>query len=119
MAFYPVRFSTVIASDSEAIQAYEARLDCFVASLLAMTGKLSLFWYGRPPAPSTALAAGQTLPFHAPDQEIDAVLAEERLVVEGEGRHAPMAGCGMRCFIVLDHGLVAVWVGRNRAVHRR
>lgn len=38
-----------------------------------------------------ALAFRQTLALHAPDEEIDAVLAEERLVLEHEGRHAPMA----------------------------
>jgi hypothetical protein len=37
------------------------------------------------------LAPRQALAFHAPDQEIDAVLAEARLVFEHESRHAPMA----------------------------
>ncbi len=36
-------------------------------------------------------ATGHALAFHPPDQEIDAVLAEERLVFECKGRHAPMA----------------------------
>ena len=37
------------------------------------------------------LTALQTLAFHPPDQEIDAILAEERLVFEHESGHAPMA----------------------------
>ena len=36
-------------------------------------------------------AAGQTLVLHPPDQHIDAVLSEERFILEYEGRHAPMA----------------------------
>src|SRR3984957_7784843 len=91
----------------------------WIASLaLAMTRKRSLFPYGCPRAASTALAAGQTLAFHAPDQEVDAVLAEERLVVEREGPHAPMAGRGMRGLVILDHVLIAIEVGRDRSVHR-
>src|SRR5262249_2033554 len=68
-------------------------LDCFVASLIAMTLIIvRLFWYGRLNMSSTSLPAGQPLAFHAPDQEVDAVLAEKRFVLEHEGRHAPMAG---------------------------
>src|SRR6185437_6798366 len=116
MAFYPVRFSTVIASVSEAIQSHETRLDCFVAS--APRNDEVLFWYGWPRAASTALAAGQTLAFHAPDQEVDAVLAEEWLVVEREGWHAPMPGGSVRGFIILDDRLEAIGIGRDRLVHR-
>src|SRR5690349_4705288 len=36
------------------------------------------------------LALFQALVLHAPEQQVDAVLAEERLVLEHEGRHAPM-----------------------------
>src|SRR5262249_46292262 len=73
--------------------------------------------YGRGRAPSTSLPAHQTLAFHAPDQERDAVLAEERLVLEHEGRHAPMAGGGVVLFIGRDHGFESVGVGLDRLVH--
>jgi hypothetical protein len=45
-------------------------------------------------------AAAQTFALHAPDQQIDTVLSEERLVLEHEGRHAPMAGGRMVLFIM-------------------
>src|ERR1700735_5713812 len=100
MAFCPVRFFTVIAR-SEATKQSSLAAWLWIASLaLAMTQKRSLFWYGWARAASTALAAGQTLAFHAPDQEVDAVLAEERLVLEHKGRHTPMTGRGMRGLVV-------------------
>src|SRR5882757_1214414 len=63
-------------------------------------------------------AARQALALHPPDQEVDTVLTEERLVLEYEGRHAPMAGCGVRVLVALDDLLVAIGVGAHSRVHR-
>ena len=60
----------------------------------------------------------QALALHAPDQEIDAVLAEERLVLEHEGRHAPMARGRVVLFVLRDHLLVAIRIGADRRIHR-
>src|SRR5438105_4790013 len=68
-------------------------------------------------ASSSLVAAAQTLALHAPDQEVDAVLSEERLVFECKGRHAPMARGGMVLLIVGDYPLVPLGIGRYRGVH--
>src|ERR1043166_158663 len=74
--------------------------------------------YGGARTPSTSLPAGQTFGFHAPDQEVDAVLAEERLLLEHEGRHAPMAGGGVVLFVVGYYRFQLVGVRLDRLVHR-
>lgn len=79
---------------------------------------LRLFWYDRRFLSSTSVTAGQTPAFHAPDQQIDAVLAEERFVLEHEGRHAPMARCGMGLLIAGDDPLVSIGVGGDGGVQR-
>ena len=66
----------------------------------------------------SALALRQALALHAPDQEVDAVLAEERLVLEHEGRHAPMARRGVVFLVLRNHLLVAIRIGGDRGVHR-
>src|SRR5258708_2652053 len=66
---------------------------------------------------STPVPAGQPLAFHAPGQEVDAVLAEERLLLEHESRHAPMPRGGMVLFIGRDHRLESVGIGLDRLVH--
>src|SRR5215475_7597803 len=85
---------------------------------MAMPRPLSVeFRYGVARAASTSLPAHQTLAFHAPDQELDAILAEERFVLEHEGRHAPMAGGGMVLLVSCNQGLVLVGIGLDRLVH--
>ena len=44
---------------------------------------------------------------HAPHQELDAILPEERLAGEHHRRHAPVAGRFERLLIFGDHGVVA------------
>src|SRR3954451_6310061 len=66
---------------------------------------------------SSRLAALQTLTFHAPDQEIDAILTEERLVLECECRDAPMARCGVVLLIIGDHTLISVRLRGNGRIH--
>src|SRR5262245_14495003 len=58
----------------------------------------------------TSAAAGQAPAFHAPDQQVDAILAEERFVLEYKGRHAPMAGIGMVSLIAGDDLLITIGV---------
>src|SRR5947209_873777 len=74
--------------------------------------------YGRRAAPSTSAAAGQPLALHPPDQQLDTILSEERLVLEHESRHAPMAGGRMGLFVVGDDRFIAVGVGGYRGIHR-
>ncbi len=64
--------------------------------------------------------AGQRLPgapgappADAPLQQIDAVLAEERLALEHHGRHAPMAGLPVRLLVGLDDVDVGLRLGRD------
>src|SRR4051794_21666152 len=64
------------------------------------------------------LAAAETLALHAPDQEIDAVLPKERLVLERKCRHAPMARGGMVLLVTGDDPLVAIGIGGYRRIHR-
>src|ERR1017187_4611188 len=76
------------------------------------------FWYGCRDAPSTLAAAGQPLALHPPDQHVDAVLAEERLVLEHESRHAPMPGSCMVLLIADDNALIGIGIGRYCCIHR-
>lgn len=46
--------------------------------------------------------------FQAPDQEVDAVLAEEGLVLVDHGRHAPMAGRFQGGLVVCNGGVEPV-----------
>ena len=52
----------------------------------------------------------------APEQSVDAVLAEERLAFEGEGRYAPVAGLALRVLIRSDHRFETLGVPFDRAV---
>src|SRR5450432_114237 len=79
---------------------------------------LGRFWYGCGGAPSTSAAAGQSLACHPPDQHVDAVLAEERLVLEHESRHPPMPGSCMVLLIADDDALIGIGIGRDSRVHR-
>src|SRR6478609_976473 len=60
----------------------------------------------------------QTLAFHPPDQEVDPILAEERLAFEYESRHAPMARGGVVPFIARNDPLVTIGIGDDCGIHR-
>ena len=48
------------------------------------------------------------LSLHAPAEQIEAVLAEERLALEDHQRDAPVAGVFLRGFIFGDRGFITV-----------
>ena len=75
-----------------------------------MQAKLLDFTVLRPFVVSSLcrFAANEPVSLHAPSQQIEAVLSEERLAVEDHQRHAPMAGALLRGFIFGDRSFIAV-----------
>ena len=52
--------------------------------------------------------AREAVSLHAPSEQIEAVLPEERLAVEDHQRDAPVPGAFLRGFIFGDHGFIAI-----------
>src|SRR5260370_37097441 len=75
--------------------------------------------FSRPLGDSgSSRASGQPLALHPPDQKVEAVLSEERLVLEHESRHAPMAGGRVVLFVIGDDLFITIGIGRNSGIHR-
>src|SRR5260370_24221520 len=73
--------------------------------------------FSRPLGDSgSSRASGQPLALHPPDQKVEAVLSEERLVLEHESRHAPMAGGRVVLFVIGDDLFITIGIGRNSAI---
>src|SRR5260370_17121981 len=74
--------------------------------------------FSRPLGDSgSSRASGQPLALHPPDQKVEAVLSEERLVLEHESRHAPMAGGRVVLFVIGDDLFITIGIGRNSGIH--
>src|SRR6185503_3528629 len=68
------------------------------------------------PEMASSVACAQTVLPHAPDEEIDAILAEEGFAREDHRRHAPVPGGLERVLVLRDHGIVPSGVRRDRGV---
>src|SRR5262249_58894225 len=53
---------------------------------------------------------------HAPDQEVDAILAEERLALEHHRGHAPVTGRLERALVLRDDPVVTAGITRDRRI---
>src|SRR5688572_8101601 len=74
---------------------------------------------GSRPAKSRSAPLAEPVLAQAPDEQVDAVLAEERLPLEDHGGHAPVPGRLEVALVLVDLGVERRRLARDRDVHLR